>query len=102
MSSRMNKDRSGRAGETETPRRPERPGPAPAQTPMHARDDEAANTEGKDEVQIGSEASFPASDPPSWMNVARPGGRGDTGAAARRDEDRPHIPVEPPRPHTDT
>jgi hypothetical protein len=62
-------------------------------SPPHARADDAADIAGKDEVQIGSEASFPASDPPSWMSIARPGGRGH----APEDYKRPHIPVEPPR-----
>lgn len=62
-------------------------------SPPHAWADEAANVAGKDEVQIASEGSFPASDPPSWMNVASPGGR-DHGP---EDHKRPHVPIEPPR-----
>jgi hypothetical protein len=45
------------------------------QTPMQSRADDAADVEGKDAVQLGSEGSFPASDPPSWMGSARTGGR---------------------------
>ena len=73
---------------------PSRPAPKGKveQTPMHARDDEAADIEGKDIVQIGSEGSFPASDPPSWMNVVQPG-RCDPPA----EEDSPAA-QQPPRP----
>jgi hypothetical protein len=57
------------------------------QTPMHARADDAADVEGKDIVQLGSEASFPASDPPSWMGSARTGGRDEQQPPQRKGPD---------------
>lgn len=65
----------GRTGDDARPESEHR-GPAPVEpTPPQAHADDAAETEGKDIVQIGSEGSFPASDPPSWMGRAVPSGR---------------------------
>lgn len=96
-------DQSARAGRSAEPDQP----------PTPSRADDAGDIAGKDAVQIGSEESFPASDPPSWMGMSHLGGREEperkrdtepgrsaqTGAqsAAPPEENRPHIPVEPPR-----